>query len=480
MTARTFRPTLEPLEARLAPAQVLSPTRLTYQDKDGDMVVVSFTKPILSAADPNSIFRFDSGAGAVNGETSTPEQLQRIDLTVTPVESIGVGVAVRVVRKAATGDGSAAVGEIDGTNIAVGSISVQGDLGRIVAGGGPAVPGARALSVQSLGRYGTSTGAADTTTSLQGELKSLRVSGDVDHASVDAGGGIGTFTVGGSLNSGSISTPADLGRGMIRGDIDQGNVVVGTFAGGTPPGATLGSLTVGGKIIGGSQSGSADLVGSGAVLADHIKHLTIGGSLIAGTNSTSGTYWANGAVYASYDIGSILIKGDVVGNASNLAVIAAGGAFTESNGNDLAIGSVTVKGRVERGLIEAGVGPVTQYAYQPVDADAQIGSVIVGGDWIASSVAAGVVAGSAGFGSPDDARMSGQGVRDDPAVSSEIRSIAIGGQVQGTAAAGDHFGFVAEEVGRLMIAGTKVPLAPGIGNDDVSLAATGDVSVHEV
>jgi hypothetical protein len=141
---------------------------------------------------------------------------------------------------------------------------------------------------------------------------------------------------------------------------------------------------------------------------------------------------------------------------------------------------VTVKGRVERGLILAGVDPIIQYAYESVDADAQIGAVSIGGDWIASSIAAGAVAGVAGFGSPDDTRMSGQSVRDDPTVSSEIRSITIGGQIHGTASGGDQFGFVAEDVGRLKVAGSKVPLAPGNGNDDVSLVATGDVSVREL
>src|SRR5262249_44784716 len=154
-------------------------------------------------------------------------------------------------------------------------------------------------------------------------------------------------------------------------------------------------------------------------------------------------YWANGAVIGYLDIGSVTIRGDMVGSAANPAVISAGGHFMSTGGPDLAIRSVTVKGRVEHGLILAGVDPITPYAYQPVDADAQIGSVTVGGDWIASSIAAGAVAGAAGFGSPDDTKMSGQGVRDDPTVSSEIRSITIGGKVTGSDSAGDHFGFVA-------------------------------------
>jgi hypothetical protein len=476
--SRPRRIDLETLEARHAPAQVLSPTQLTYQDKDGDMVLVSFTKPLLKAGDPNAIFKFDSGAGAVNGTTTTAEQLQRIDLIAEPIAAIGVGVSVTVTQQGPAGNGLAAVGEIDATGIDLGAVTVHGDLGRILAGDGTfTTPGIRSLSVQSLGRDGTATGAPDLNSAVAGDLRSLRVGGDVTGAAIAVtSGGIGTMTINGSVIGGYVAANHDLGRGTVTGN------VVGSSAGfaGIFFGGTIHSLLVGGNVQGGSQTGSADLVQSGTIFANHIKQLTIGGSLLAGTDATTGTYWGNGAVGAYFDIGSLTIRGDMVGNTSSPAVISAGGHFMDNRGPDLAIGSVRVKGRVEHGLILAGVDPVTWYAYQPVDADAQIGSVTIGGDWIASSIAAGVVAGVAGFGSADDTKMSGQGVRDDPTVSSEIRSITIGGQIEGTANSGDHFGFVAEEVGRLKVAGTNIALAPGNGNDDISLATTGDVSVREL
>lgn len=469
---------LETLEARHAPAQMLSPTQLTYQDKDGDMVLVSFTKPVLAAGEPNTIFQFDSGAGAVNGKTTTAEQLQRIDLTKVPIVAIGTGISVKVVHQGLKGDGLAAVGEINATGIDLGAVTVHGDLGRILAGDGTfTTPGVRSLSVHSIGKLGTATGATDLHSVVTGDLRVLRVGGDVTGATVAvANGGIGTMKINGSIVGGFVSANNDLGRGMVTGNVE------GTSAGyaGIFFGGTIHSLSVGGNIQGGSQMGSADLVLSGAILADHIQHLTIGGSLLAGTDVTTGSYWANGAVIGYFDIGSVTIRGDMVGNASNPAVISAGGHFMDTGGPDLAIGSVTVKGRVERGLILAGVDPVTQYAYEPVDADAQIGRVTVGGDWIASSIAAGAVAGAAGFGSPDDTKMSGQFVRDDPTVSSAIGSITIGGKIEGSDVKGEHFGFVAEDVGRLKVAGSNVPLAPGIGNDDIALTATGDVTVHEV
>src|SRR5438309_525212 len=54
---------IEPLEARIAPATLLNPTTVTYQDADGDDVTVKFSKPVLVAGDFAAVFHFDS-AGA--------------------------------------------------------------------------------------------------------------------------------------------------------------------------------------------------------------------------------------------------------------------------------------------------------------------------------------------------------------------------------------------------------------------------------
>jgi hypothetical protein len=143
---------------------------------------------------------------------------------------------------------------------------------------------------------------------------------------------------------------------------------------------------------------------------------------------------------------------------------------------------VIVRGHVEHGLIAAGVDPVTTLAYQPVDADAQIGSVFVGGDWIASSIVAGAVAGTDGyFGDSDDSGMVGVALfKDNPIAFSKIGSVTIGGQVLGTIGGTDHYGFVAETIGSVHIGGTRVPTAPGMHTDDVSIGTTGDFSILEI
>jgi hypothetical protein len=46
----------------------------------------------------------------------------------------------------------------------------------------------------------------------------------------------------------------------------------------------------------------------------------------------------------------------------------------------------------------------------------------------------------------------------------------------------DHFGIVAEEIGKLKIGGTPQTLTPGAGNDTtpIALGGTDDVKVREV
>lgn len=483
---------VEALESRRTPAQLISASKLAYQDTDGDSVVVSFSKPILNFGSPNTIFTFDSGAGAVNGSLATKELLTDIDLTSIPVAATGVGITITATRSAFNGgDGFAAVTKIDATGINLGAVAVDGDLGKILAGTGtPGTPGLKSLAAQSLGRYGLSIASGGTHSIVQGSVGALTVKGDVAGAFENTGGfPIVTIRIGGSLvggqfvDTGVIFASGGIGRASIAGNIEGGtaDATGQIFAGNVgQAGGGIGSLTVGGSVIGGRQTGSAELVGAGAVVGSRIKSLTIGGSLIAGTDSTSGTFFANGAVLAIFDIGSVRINGSMVGNPTSPAVISAGGAPTEIGGKDLAIGSVTVKGRVEFGLIEAGVAPVTASAYQPLDADAQIGSVIVGGDWFASSIAAGSVAGAGGFGTAGDAKASGMDVRDDPAVSSAIGSVTIAGQVAGSVAGGDHYGVVAENIGKIRIGGASVALLSGNGNDDVGLGLTGDFNIREI
>lgn len=733
----------ERLESRTLLASLISPTRVTYQDIDGDDVTVTLSRPVLTLANVNSIFVFNSSN--VNGSNAIPQQLRQINL-------VGVaGVAGTTITTVATrnpvkgGDGLAALGQIDATGIDLGAVMLDGDLGRILAGDDNRLTQAvGTLSVKSMGRYGTVTGAVDLHSVIEGPLSSLRVRNDmlgaflnvVDNGSADGingkigsvaiggsmigtadansgrvhstgkmgivtvggnvqggggsysglissfsdiasvtingsiiggsstfaggiltdflGGGPGvggpgghigavkvigdllggsdtgagsiisesgklaSVTIGGSMiagsanrsahihsnldmgavlvtgnvvggvgelsgeiesygkmasvtiggsvrggsgeNSGVVYSNLDMGAAKIVGDIVGGSgagsgnlstggklasaTVGGSVRGGSGDGTgavfsvldagavkitgdvvggsginsgqviayrklaslaiggsliggtgrltgrvraqdALGSLTITGNIVGGSASGAADLRWSGLVEARRIGTMTLGGSLIAGTDNTTGLFVDNGMIHVHDDIGSLTIKGSIIGNATNSARILARGQVAPPAGADVAIGTLRVIGRVEYGLIHAGY---TGLFLGGANADAQIGTVTVGGDWIASSLVAGAEAGLDGFfGTPDDSKITSQDVivKDVPNVLSKITSLTIGGEVIGTDFTSDHFGFVAELIGSLSINSNLIPLLANGHNDDMLLGSLidglfGDIRLREI
>jgi hypothetical protein len=105
--------------------------------------------------------------------------------------------------------------------------------------------------------------------------------------------------------------------------------------------------------------------------------------------------------------------------------------------------------------------------------------VSVGGNWVASSLAAGVDPGPDGvFGTEDDALAS---PHPPDAPVSRIGSVVIRGEVKGTRAPDDHFGFAAQQIDAFFSGkGGGLPLLPGPGNDDFPLGRTGDVRLREV
>jgi hypothetical protein len=339
------------------------------------------------------------------------------------------------------------------------------------------------------------------------DMGAVKITGDVKGGSSDFSGHILTLsklasaTIGGSLiggegaMSGRLYSGSDMGTAKITGDVrggagvGSGSVVAvfakmtsltlgGSLTGGSGEGAGVLSageimtLAIGGNIYGGSATGVADLSYSGAVLAQRIGTLTLKGSLIAGSDDTTGEFELNGAIQVKDDIANLTIEGSLIGNSTNRALILARGQLSPSGTTDLAIGKLTINGRVEHSLIAAGYSqfPDTISA----NADAQIGPVVIGGDWIASSLVAGATPGGDGqYGNANDAKMFGAGVKDVATVSSKITSIVIGGQVMGTPTlVNDHFGFVAENIGSFKVKGgtTTYSLTAGNSNDDILLS----------
>lgn len=212
------------LEDRATPATLVSPTVLTYQDPDGDSVRVSFSKPILSSANADTIFAFDTGS--VNGNNAVGQQLRAINLS-NLVAAKGTDIAVAVAATGGTSDGLADVGRIDATGIDLGSVDIGGDLGKILAGNAsPSSPGVQSLMVRSIGKLGTATqGGGDLQSVIVGKVYDLVVTDDLADGKIQvSGGGAATITnlqIGRDLN-GVIDVSGRVGTITVGGDVRGG------------------------------------------------------------------------------------------------------------------------------------------------------------------------------------------------------------------------------------------------------------------
>jgi hypothetical protein len=327
---------------------------------------------------------------------------------------------------------------------------------------------------------------------------------------ISSGGTLARMTIGGSiiggagLGSGEISSFGNMGPVKIGHDVQGGSgtssgfiTTVGNLAGVTIRGSLIGgsnnfsgeifsngdmgAVKIGHDFTGGSITGSTSLDVSGLIASSgRIASVTIGGSIISGVDDSSGSLTNNASIRAANDIGSLTVAhsifGNVNANGASLVVISARGQATVLPGatTDLAIGHITVGGRVEFANILAGY----DINLSAVNGDAQIGAVIVGGDWAASNLVAGAMNAASGntkFGDGNDASI-GTGT---PGIIAKIASIVIRGDVFGTPVSvnsTDHFGFVAEQIGLVKIGGNSIVLAA----NPQRVGETTDMTVVEV
>ena len=168
----------------------------------------------------------------------------------------------------------------------------------------------------------------------------------------------------------------------------------------------------------------------------------------------------------------------MIGNATSNVVISAGKTLAT-----LIVGAEnTVSAQVLRTEILAGYfhDTTSNVRGDAGNADADITTVRINGDFFASSIVAGVQAGADGyFGTADDASIVGG--TDVRANQSKISSVVIRGLVAGTGSINDHFGIVAESVGSVRVGGALVAgLNSRLNIIDLISATTGDLTVREV
>lgn len=347
---------------------------------------------------------------------------------------------------------------------------------------------------------GAGEGSASITS--QTALGSITIGG-----SVAGGAGSGSGQIASSGSIGKVSITKDLlgGSGANSGQIESSGDVQSITIGGNLTGSTgngsgslsiagnLATLHLGGNLTGGTASAGSTLINSGAIEAFSLGSVTIDGNVVAGTNG--GTGIANsGAIRAIYTIGSLTIGGSLEGNALNAAIISAGGQkiLPLNAKSDVAIGSITIgsgasSGSMSFAEILAGYdadGSANNHRGSAVNADAQIGTVTIGGNFDNSSIVAGTAAGADGeFGTSDDSKISGAQIPDRANLVSKIASVTIGGSASGSDAS---FGIVAQEVAAVTFnnatSPTAVVLHAGASNDTapVPIGSQNNVNVLEV
>jgi hypothetical protein len=190
-----------------------------------------------------------------------------------------------------------------------------------------------------------------------------------------------------------------------------------------------------------------------------------------------------GGIATTKDLGAFSVLGDFAGGlfseGAMKSVKVVKSLMSESPSEPTAItartriDSLVIGGDVENARILVGYNRDED----PVNADARIGKVTVKGNWIASSLVAGI----------DDTTDDGFGRNDiviagdsTPSILSTIASVVIKGTATGSADAGDHFGISAQQIGKLSISGTKVPLTKGTLDDILLDEANGDFRVVEI
>jgi hypothetical protein len=352
-----------------------------------------------------------------------------------------------------------------GTGNSSGDVHSDGGLASLTLGGsivgGSGVNSGYVHSELAMGAVKIGGGIFGGTVNLAGYLESRSTLGSVTVA--------GSLVGGAGSRGGNIFAVSDIGAVKIGGDVRGGSGVFsgsvesstgkitsislgGSLAGGSADdtgyifsGGELGPVKIARDVIGGSVTDAASLDDTGLIQGFRIVSISIGGSVVSGTDDSTGTLTSSGVILANKDIGAIKVKGALIGNSTangtTPVMIWASGQAVQGETSDIAIGSLTVGGRVEHATILAGYSP----ALVAVNGDAQIGKVKVGGDWIASNLVAGVMNAASTnttFGDANDAPI-GPG---DPDIVATIASIAIKGIAAGTVSGTDHFGFSAERI----------------------------------
>jgi hypothetical protein len=337
---------------------------------------------------------------------------------------------------------------VGGAGVEAGSIISGGKLASLTIGG------------SVIGGSGTRTGRIF----ISDSAGTVKIGGDVR-------GGAGTQTGSIELFMNAVVGSISIAGGLIGGTNNSSGVVLGGDS------TVVGKLSIGGDIVGGNGDLASARSLLGYVEVGSLGTVVVSGSVIAGTNPGAMALSQSGGINTvNGGITSLTIKGSVLGNAANRAVIS---SYADTAPGKIAFGKIVIGGSVVRGDILGGFDYDTE-----ANDDAQIGSVLVGGDWIASNLVAGVDDNDGFFGDANDTGGGGN-----TALFSKIASITILGAAYGTPANvsnTDRYAFTAEFIGALKIGGTAFPLNAtprdqnSLSDSLLAVGPTGDLRVREL
>lgn len=357
------------------------------------------------------------------------------------------------------------IGLISGPIVSVGNVGTARIEGSIAGASTPALSSAdydlsitgNIMKLEILGSLDGASSYGSGSVRVGGNAGSIKIGGSLlgsngkDSGSIAVGNRLGALTIGGGIfNAGASFTTAQVvaksfGKVAIGGDLLGGNPGAGelrattggfdgiSIKGSLYAGGAGGAITAAGGLgpvsIGGSISGSFSM-NHNSIIGLSAKSITIGGDLL--TNGSGN----NALINIRLSAGPVKIGGSIRGATTDPAILEFGltAGYTTPG-----FTSLSVKGSVNNALIFGGVG-TNQAA---TNTDATLGPIAVGGDWIASTVAAGVSRGGDMLFATGDDTVPANGT----AAPSKIAGIVIKGQILGTAASGDHFGFVAQRIG---------------------------------
>lgn len=269
----------------------------------------------------------------------------------------------------------------------------------------------------------------------------------------------------------TITAKAQKLNGTLQGD---GHANVGDlFA----PNISLGAVKVGGDL--GRLS-----AGSGGFLVPAVKTLSVY-SLGQARAVTQSPVARNDFSFVAGSIGVLNVATNVEnihflagkigvtkigGDVHDSTFVITGDSAAQTVAAAVALKSFNVRGDFDHSAIRGG-------SFLSGNPDVQLGKIIIGGDFLASSLTAGITAGNDGLlATADDALYSGGSA----AIVSRIASVVIKGQATGTVEAGGRFAIEAESIGSVQVGATKLVLSKLAKDHQLPLGGTGDLFVHEV